>query len=82
MTINPTAVPASNAAESTSTRRHYGEHETEETESRRPTIIFSPIGKVSSADNILEDEADNSPGYEVDRGCWRYRSGAGEDKPR
>jgi hypothetical protein len=51
------------------------------TRSRRviPTIVLCPLAKVSSSDNVLEDESNDSPRHIVDGGGGRNETGSVED---
>lgn len=79
--IRPTAVPASSAADRTSTQGRVCKLTVVIRRLPTPlTIVLGPIRKVLSSDHVLENEADNSPWHVVDCGCWRYLAHAREYK--
>ena len=71
------AVPASSAAESTSMFMSvYGLCGA--TNGR--TIVFGPKRKISSANNILRQEADHGPRHIINSACGRYQADTGKHK--
>ena len=47
---------------------------------RKRTVILCPVRKVFSPYHVLKDEADDSPGYEVDSCRWWDLADSSEDE--
>lgn len=53
--------------------------ETERNKKKTRTVVFGPPAKVSPADDVVEDKADEHPGHKVERRRGRQRARAHKD---